>query len=126
MADKKFNLIKLVSSFVGLVLLIGGVIWGMGETFARKDAIEEKFLIAEQKVVQTFEVFQTKQSAETDKVQLEIYHIQLNNLTESYYRLKREIEKASNNQELRNEYEDVKKRKVSVIEKINKLLERRK
>jgi hypothetical protein len=124
MADKKFNLIKLASSFVGLVLLIGGVIWGMGETFARKDAIEERFLIAEQKVVQTFEVFQMKQSAETDKVQLEIYHIQLNNLTERYYRLKREIENVLNNQELKNEYENVKKRKASVIEKINKLLER--
>jgi predicted nucleic acid-binding Zn-ribbon protein len=124
MVDKKFNLVKLVSSVVVLVLLVGGVIWGMGETFARKDAIEEKFLIAEQKVVQTFEVFQTKQSAETDKVQLEIYHIQLNNLTERYYRLKREIKNVLNNQELKNEYEDVKKRKASVIEKINKLLER--
>jgi FtsZ-binding cell division protein ZapB len=65
-----------------------------------------------------------KQSAETDKVQLEIYHIQLNNLTERYYRLKREIENVLNNQELKNEYENVKKRKASVIEKINKLLER--
>lgn len=124
MAEKKFNLVKLASSVVVLVLLVGGVIWGMGETFARKDMIEEKFLIAEQKVVQTFEVFQTKQSAETDKIQLEIYHIQLNNLTERYYRLKREIENVLNNQELKNEYEDVKKRKTSVIEKINKLLER--
>lgn len=80
MTDKKFNyFIKLASSIVVLVLLVGGVLWGMGETFARKDAIEEKFLVAEQKIVQTFEIFQTKQPAETDKIQLEIYHIQLNN-----------------------------------------------
>lgn len=124
MADKKFNLIKLASSFVGLVLLIGGVLWGMDETFARKDMIKEKFLVAEQKTVQTFEVFQTKQSAETDKIQLEIYHIQLDGLTERYYKLKRQVENALNNQELRDEYEDIKKRKASVIEKINKLLER--
>jgi FtsZ-binding cell division protein ZapB len=125
MTDKKFNyFIKLASSIVVLVLLVGGVLWGMGETFTRKDAIEEKFLVAEQKVVQTFEIFQTKQSAETDKIQLEIYHIQLDGLTERYYKLKREVEKALNNQELRNEYENVKKRKASVIEKINKLLER--
>ena len=125
MMDKKFNyFIKLASSIVVLTLLIGGVIWGMGETFARKDVITEKFLVAEQKAVQTFEVFQTKQSAETDKIQLEIYHIQLNNLSERYYKLKREVEKFLNNQELRDEYEDVKKRKASVIEKINKLLER--
>ena len=126
MADKKFNLIKLASSVVVLVLLIGGVLWGMSETFARKDMITEKFLIAEQKVVQTFEVFQTKQSAETDKIQLEIYHIQLDSLTERYYKLKRQIENVLDNQELRDEYEDVKRRKTFVIEKINKLLERAK
>ena len=89
--------LKLVGAVIATIILIGGAIVGFEARYATADDVKK----LEIQTIQTFEQFRQGMEV-TDQ------NRKLNFLVERYYRLKDMMRKYSNDQDLKEEYSDVK------------------
>ena len=141
-AFKKFNpWIKFGAGLFSLILLVGGVLWGMTSTFAMKpeviqvkeEAAKERQLIAE-KAVETFQIFQksyekdqelTRQEQRRSQTKIDIRHWQ-QQLDDSYRNeryLRDDLQKNPNNNSLQDRIQEEQRLQQVYRQKIDKLLE---
>ena len=111
-----------IIGFGTILALIGGL-YQVDDRYAKADDLFVVKETIEEKTIQTFEAFQTKQQSINDSVLLQILNIQYDNLIDRYYKLKNELKEFPTDEDLKQEFEEVIKRKEEIKVKRDRILE---
>lgn len=129
-AVKKINLwVKLAVGILTLIFLIGGVIWGMTNTFAMKPEViavkveseKARQLIAE-KAVETFEIFQRSYQNDRIKGNIIDYNQQIEDSRRRERYIREDLQRKPNNAVLQNRLQEELRLQQIYIQKRDKLL----
>lgn len=115
--------VKLAASIITLILLIGGVIWGMDNTFAKKKEVAEKFVLAEEQTVKTFQAVQIQIQQITKQQDIKFYQRELKHLNEEHIKYEKLINKYPDNNVLKEERSRIVESKKKIQQKLDKLME---
>jgi len=129
-AFKKFNpWIKIIGSVLGLVLLVGGVIWGSINTFAMKPevaAVEQKIVEAKIEANEHIELASSSllQTIQQDRKNSDIrfYQQQTNQSVDAERKIRNELQKNPNDQFLNNQLQEELRKQQQYREILDKLL----
>ncbi len=126
---------KLIATLTVLITLFGGM-FAIDNRFAKSSQLNElsttvckdrdtAIKLAEVQTIKTFQGFQMQQIMMNKSLQLQILNIQKDSLDKEYWDLKRRLRDNPNDQDLKEDFNDVKIRRRIIKEKIEqKILEK--
>ena len=142
------DFLKKVPNIVWTVIVGIGVVAGVwygvdrfATTFARAEevvkveakvetlgaTVDEKVCEAKEEMakqtVQTFKVYQMKQETSTKALQLQILNIQYEDITDRYYKLRRQVAETPADLELKAEFDEVRRKKVDLEKKRQQIID---
>ena len=90
--------------------------------------VDEKVCEAKEEMakqtVQTFKVYQMKQETSTKALQLQILNIQYENITDRYYKLKRQLNASPDDIELKAEFDEVRIKRTKLEAKRQEIIDK--
>ncbi len=106
--------VKLVSSILAVTITLGGAVLAMEDRY-----------VSEKEEIKTLQIFNSNIQQNFRLMNLKIFQLQYDHLTDSYYQYKKLRRNQPIDIEIQEEFERIKNERKLIKEKINKLLEER-
>lgn len=114
--------IKLVVGILTVFTLVGGVVWGMTTTFAKKDYVDAQFTLAQRETVKTFQQVQKQFERFGKQQDIKFYQRELRDLNSQHISVEKQLGAHPNNLVLQDERQRIVDSKKSMQQELDRLM----